>query len=58
MMHYDRGLIVFECDDCDEILETGTDTFSEAIEKSRAEGWSAKRYEGGWEHLCRGCSHD
>jgi hypothetical protein len=53
----DCGNIVFECDDCNDVLDTGTESFREAIENMHAEGWTAHRIDDGvWEHKCRSCS--
>ena len=58
MVHRERGKIFFECDDCEEVEETGTSNFDEAVEIMRGEGWSSRKIASGWENLCRGCSHD
>lgn len=52
----DRGLIVFECDECGDTEETETRDFAEAREHIRAEGWTTQRSGDDWLHVCRGCS--
>ena len=37
------GQIVFECDSCDETLETGTAEFRDAWSLAKREGWRSKK---------------
>ncbi len=42
------------CDICDN--ETGVfDTFQDAIEHMKNEGWKAHKTNDGWEHICPEC---
>jgi tRNA U54 and U55 pseudouridine synthase Pus10 len=45
-------LIVFECDYCDDTIETGTADFDDAMEKFRDEGWHSRKVGGDWKHAC------
>ncbi len=48
-MTKDRGLIIFQCDECKETLETETKEFAEAVTAQQEAGWFYRRY--GNEHL-------
>lgn len=51
------GLVVFECDDCGDALETETRDFHEALERLREEGWRTLpgRTDHEWRHKCGTC---
>lgn len=53
-----RGEVVFECDGCDDTLETGTDEFGEAREELKAERWITRKDEDtdDWVHYCPACA--
>jgi len=56
-LHYNHGLISFECDCCDEVLDTKTDSFTKAGEIRREEGWKAvQNNKAEWEHRCPDCA--
>jgi hypothetical protein len=44
--------IVFECDCCDETIDTETADFLEAVDVKRAAGWGAEKVDGQWLDLC------
>jgi len=48
----DQGKINFECDSCDETLETETEDFREAMAEFRAQRWQAQRIGNEWVHSC------
>lgn len=50
-----RGAIVFECDRCDEEIETETRDFQISIETIRENGWSSEKVAGECLHLCPSC---
>jgi hypothetical protein len=50
-----RGKIVFECDACDEILDTDTDDFPEALRTLRGDDWKSEKVGDDWTHLCPRC---
>lgn len=56
-LHRERGgVITFECDGCDDALDTGTDDFREAREELTAQRWQTRK--GGedvWLHYCPRC---
>lgn len=58
MMDRQKGKWVVQCDGCsDEVLETGTDVFQEAVAAARDEGWGLrKNKQGDWENYCPKCS--
>lgn len=51
-------IIVFECDDCGEELNTETEDWNEAIEQMRTEEWRAVKSYDEWEHYCPDCKAD
>jgi hypothetical protein len=51
----DYSLIVFECDDCQETLETGTHDWYEALGRMREAGWRSEREGDQWRHRCPDC---
>lgn len=55
MIDRQGGQILVECDSCDEVLETGTDEFSEARAVMRREGWHVRQIAGEWLHGCENC---
>lgn len=50
-----KGNVVFECDACNETLETKTSNFSAAMNLLHHEGWKARREDGEWVHYCDKC---
>ena len=56
-LHRERGnIIAFECDGCDEALDTGTADFNEAREELKAERWQTRNGGGDvWLHYCPSC---
>lgn len=52
-----RAEIVWECDGCDDTLETGTDDFAEARDELKAERWRTRKDDttGDWKHYCPIC---
>lgn len=53
--HRERGDIVFECDGCDETLETAVEDFALANSLRKTENWSAEKVGDEWLHLCPSC---
>lgn len=52
MKHNERDGISFECDSCDEILETGTKVWGDAKACLDREGWQAQQVGHDWIHCC------
>jgi hypothetical protein len=50
-----RGVILFECDSCDEVLDTETKDFDEALANLRRAEWSARKIGRDWIHGCPKC---
>lgn len=46
------GIIIFECDSCDAVLDTKTKDFDEARVAMRDDGWHARKVCGEWLHGC------
>lgn len=46
------GIIMVECDSCNEVLDTETKDFSEALSVMRREGWKARKIAEEWLHGC------
>jgi len=58
MMDRQKGKLVFECDACGEVLETGESDFEEARAVFKAAEWKAVMGQGRkpeWEHYCAEC---
>jgi len=55
MMDRQYGKIVFECDDCGDVLNTHESDLEAANERRRAEGWRATSVDGVWLHYCKEC---
>jgi hypothetical protein len=56
MIAHQYRKIVYECDSCDETLETDTRDFDDARAMFRQEGWRAQRPVGNeWVHKCPEC---
>lgn len=55
MIDRQHGAIVYECDVCDSVLDTGESEFSDALSQFRREGWKAERVGTEWTHLCPDC---
>ncbi len=51
-----HGRIVFECDDCGELLETGVADFTEANIARREEHWTSQKVSDVWMHYCEECA--
>lgn len=54
-IHRDKGEITFECDGCDETLDTAEEHWPHAQRKFRDDGWRAEKVGADWLHLCAGC---
>jgi hypothetical protein len=50
-----RGEITYECDACDETLETGESEWNDALAEFRRSGWLAEKVGSEWTHLCPRC---
>lgn len=55
MIDRQHGKIVYECDACEEPLETGEREFKDALVIFRREGWKAERVGTEWVHTCPDC---
>lgn len=55
MIDRQHGKIVFECDSCDEVLDTGERDFQVAWTLAQEEGWSARKIGDEWLHGCPSC---
>jgi hypothetical protein len=58
MVTYEYGDIVFECDGCSELLETGTGNWEAGQSCLHQQGWKAVSVGEGWEHICPGCRRE
>lgn len=58
MMDRQHGQLVFECDNCDETLETDEGDFSEALAVFRRANWKAEKVGLDWVHTCPACRGD
>ena len=55
MLDRQKGDVVFECDGCGEVLETGQADFGAALSLLRRDGWRAVKAGDDWEHYCLAC---
>lgn len=58
MLDRQHGDIIFECDRCMEVLETGTGNFDAALNFMKQQGWRSvpdPKEKGEWNHFCGGC---
>lgn len=55
MIDIQRGKFLYECDGCEEVLETRESDFAMAREKFKEEEWAARLVKGKWEHYCKRC---
>lgn len=55
MMDRQSGKILFECDSCDEVLNTETGDFDDARDQLNREGWRARKICDVWLHGCPDC---
>lgn len=57
--HNIKGKIVFECDGCQEVLDTEAASWDEANEKRKEEGWRVEQvvtdHKTEWLHWCKDC---
>lgn len=56
MLDRQHDKISFECDGCDEVLETNTSDFNEAREAMNLAGWRARKWGKDWVHSCPDCA--
>lgn len=54
-MDRQHGKVVFECDSCDEVLETGVRDFQVAWAMASDEGWTSRKHGDVWLHGCPNC---
>lgn len=62
-IHTDHNDIIFECDDCNELLYTETSNFDSALNIMHRNNWKAKVAKGQseaskiWKHICANCKN-
>ncbi len=56
MIDRQGGDVVFECDSCDEVLETEQADFNSAWNRAKREGWRARKIGTEWVHECPQCN--
>ena len=55
MIDYQCGHVIFECDSCQEVLETEQACFSSAWNLAKRQRWRAKKLDEEWFHVCPSC---
>lgn len=55
MIDRQHGKVLFECDSCDQVLDTDTDDFADACAIARREGWKTRKIADEWLHGCPKC---
>lgn len=58
MIDRQGGCVVFECDACDEVLDTGEDDFQTALAQMKRERWKVEKVGSDWVHTCPSCRRD
>lgn len=58
MIDRQGGDLVFECDSCNEVLESGTSDFNSVWNRAKREGWRAKKLGNDWVHACPQCNEE
>ena len=58
MLDRQHGTIVFECDSCNEVLETETRNFDGALAILKRKDWKAQKIGELWIHACHNCEID
>lgn len=56
MISREHNNVVFECDQCGEVLEGVTSDFNSAWTRAKREGWRARKIGEDWEHRCPRCT--
>jgi len=51
----DRGMVVFECDECYATIETGTYDFAAARQELVEKRWTSEKVGADWWHSCKDC---
>ena len=55
MFDRQHGLVVFECDSCEETFETSPGEFDYAVSRIKREGWLIRKTGEEWTHTCPRC---
>lgn len=55
MLDWQHGQAVYECDGCDETLQTGEREFERALTVLKRERWRSVKDTTGWLQLCPDC---
>lgn len=58
MIERDGGNIVFHCDECPEVRETGESDFNTAWQSAKRDGWRSFKKGSEWLHSCPSCVED
>jgi hypothetical protein len=58
MLDRQYGMIVFECDSCNEVLKTETRDFDDARAIMQRKEWKARKVGDVWVHACPNCEID
>lgn len=58
MLDRQKGDVIFMCDECGEVMDSGTSDFDSALNLLKRERWQIKKIEGEWEHRCPNCKSD
>ena len=57
MIGREHNNVVFECDECGEVLEGVTSDFNSAWARAKREGWRVRKIGNEWVHNCPRCQH-
>lgn len=53
--HPQRRTHQYSCDKCGEILDTEQESFGDALDTMKREGWTPRLSNGQWRHYCGDC---
>ncbi|CCE05822.1 hypothetical protein BRAS3843_1480053 [Bradyrhizobium sp. STM 3843] len=58
MIDRQAGQIIWQCDSCEDVLETGTPDFDDARAIMQRKQWKAQKIGRDWIHACPECEID
>lgn len=59
MIERDRDIgFVASCDHCSHTDELSADSFQEAVDEIKEDGWLITKPSGQWDHMCPSCRED
>lgn len=56
MIDQQKGKYILICDNCDETTGEEYDSFDDAVQAIKENGWVNKKYADGWKNICAECN--